>query len=213
MKTSISMMPAGEKYLEFIKQIEKFADFAHLDVCDGEYNATKCFMPEYAKNINQNTTLPLDCHLMTKNALQYAKQYILAGVNIVSAQLESFESENEAKEYIDYVKSHNTLVGLAIEPKTEVQKLVPYLPLLDIALIMSVPTGKSGQEFDDCVFEKIKFLKDYRSKNNLGFKIEVDGGINDKIAPKLKDCGADMVVSGNYVYLAQDKEKLINNLK
>lgn len=206
-------MPAGEKYLEFTKQIEKFADFAHLDVCDGEYNATKCFMSEYAKIINQNTTLPLDCHLMTKNALQYAKEYICAGANIVSAQLESFETEKEVKEYVDYVKSHNTLVGLAIEPKTEVQKLLPYLKDIDIVLLMSVPTGKSGQKFDECVFEKIEFLKDYKSKNKLNFKIEVDGGINDKIAPKLKECGADMVVSGNYVYLTQDKEKAIELLK
>lgn len=206
-------MPAGEKYLEYIKQIEKFADFAHLDVCDGEYNATKCFMPEYAQNINQNTTLPLDCHLMTKNALKYAKQYILAGANIVSAQLESFETETEVKEYIDYVKSHNALVGLAIEPKTEVQKLVPYLPLLDIALIMSVATGKSGQKFDESVIQKIEFLNDYRANNNNSFKIEVDGGINDKTAPKLKECGVDILVSGNYVYSSNNYVKSINLLR
>ena len=213
MKTSISMMPAGDKYLAFIKQIEKFADFAHLDICDGEYNTTKCFLPEYAQNINQNTTLPLDCHLMTKNALQYAKEYICAGANIVSAQLESFETEKEVKEYVDYVKSHNALAGLAIEPKTKVQKFLPYLKDIDIVLLMSVPTGKSGQKFDECVFEKIEFLKDYKSKNKLNFKIEVDGGINDIIAPKLKDCGVDIVVSGNYVYLLKDKEQAIELLK
>ncbi|MBR4124270.1 MAG: hypothetical protein IKR12_01725, partial [Clostridia bacterium] len=102
MKISISTMPVGdhiEKLKNYVKQIESFADFAHLDICDGEYNTTKCFLPEYAQNINQNTTLPLDCHLMTKNALQYAKEYICAGANIVSAQLESFETEKEVKEY------------------------------------------------------------------------------------------------------------------
>lgn len=216
MLISISTMPVGdniEKLKNYVKQIESFADFLHLDVCDGKYNATKCFLPKFAKEINQNTTLPLDCHLMTKNALDYAKEYILAGANIVSAQLESFETESETSEFVDYVKSHNTLVGLAIEPNTDVQKLLPYLKDIDTVLLMSVPTGKSGQKFDECVFEKIKFLKEYRLKNNFSFKIEIDGGINDKIAPKLKDCGADMVVSGNYVYLSKDKEQAIVLLK
>ena len=213
MLVSISTMPAGENYFEYVKQIESFADFLHLDVCDGKYNSTKCFLPEYAKNVNQNTTLPMDCHLMTKNALEYAKQYISAGVNFVTAQIESFETEKEIFEFVDYVKSNNALVGLSLEPKTDIKRILPYINLLDIVMIMSVQTGKSGQKFDETVFKKIGFLKEYRKENNLKFKIEVDGGIDNKVANKLGELGADIIVSGSYVYSSKNYKKTIDSLK
>ena len=213
MLVSLSTMPAGEKYLEYVKQIESFADFLHLDVCDGEYNSTKCFLPEYAKIVNQNTTLPMDCHLMTKNALEYAKQYILAGVNIVSAQIESFETEKEIVEFVEYVKTHNALVGLAMEPKTEFAKILPYIDILDVVLVLAVPTGKSGQKFDEKALNKIEEINNYRLQNKLNFKIEVDGGVDDQKAKQLKTMGIDIVVSGNYVFSATDKHQAVELLR
>ena len=213
MLVSLSTMPAGEKYLEYVKQIESFADFLHLDVCDGEYNSTKCFLPEYAKIVNQNTTLPMDCHLMTKNALEYAKQYILAGVNIVSAQIKSFETEKEIVEFVEYVKTHNTLVGLAMEPETEFAKILPYIDMLDVVLVLAVPTGKSGQKFDEKALNKIEEINNYRLQNKLNFKIEVDGGVDDQKAKQLKAMGIDIVVSGNYVFSATDKHQAVELLR
>ena len=209
----VSTMPAGEKYLELAKEVSAFADFLHLDVCDGNYNNTICFLPEYAKQINDNTTLPLDCHLMTKTPLEYAKKYISAGANIITAQIESFDSEQEIKSFIEFVKTHNALVGLSIEPNTKIETVKPYLDVLDIVLVMSVQTGSSGQKFNSIAIKKIDELNSIRKDKNLNFKIEVDGGITDQNVNTVKLAGADIVVSGNFVYNAKNKNKAVNSLK
>ena len=210
---SISTMPASDKYLEYAKKIEKFADFLHLDVCDGEYNSTRCFLPEYAKEINENSTIPLDCHLMTKKPLEYAKQYIEAGVNIVTAQIEAFETDKDVQKFIKFVKSKDVLVGLSIEPKTDVKKVMPYLSQLDIVLVMSVKTGASGQKFNEVVLSRIEYLAQLRANLDYDFKIEVDGGIDDTTSKLVKEKGADIVVSGNYVYSAIDIQKSIELIR
>ena len=213
MIVSVSTMPVGEKYLEYAKEVSAFVDFLHLDVCDGKYNNTKCFSPEFAKKINDNTTLPLDCHLMTKNALKYAKEYICAGVNIISAQIESFDSVEEIKSFIEYVKTHNALVGLAIEPNTKTEAVKPYLDMLDIVLVMSVQTGASGQKFNLTAIKKIEELNLTRKEKKLNFKIEVDGGITDQTAILVRDAGADIVVSGNFVYSSKTYKDSIELLR
>lgn len=213
MLVSISTMPAGENLIEYVKRVENYADFMHLDVCDGIYNETTCFLPKYAEIINQNSTIPMDCHLMTKNPLTQAKNYVLAGANIITAQVEAFNSKDEINEYIDFVKSHNTLVGLSIEPETSIDKVLDYVSKIDVLLLMSVKTGKSGQNFNEVVIDKIYALKQFREQNGYGFKIEVDGGINDKTVGLVKKAGADIVVSGNFVYKSSNIQGAINQLK
>ena len=213
MLVSISTMPAGEQYLKYAKEIENFVDFLHLDVCDGEYNSTRCFLPEYAQKINQNSTIPMDCHLMTKKPLLFAKEYIKAGVNIITAQIEAFETDKQIEEFISYVKNHNTLVGISLEPNTDVRRILPYLDKLDIVLIMSVQTGKSGQEFNKIVLSKIEYLAKLKVNYNYSYKIEVDGGITDKTADLVKQAGAEIVVSGNYVFQSKNCQERIKKLK
>ncbi len=213
MLVSVSTMPAGNNYLKYVKEIENFTDFMHLDVCDGVYNQTKCFSVEFAKEINRNSTIPLDCHLMTKNAINFAEDYIKAGANIVTAQIESFETKNEVLKYINFVHDRNALCGLSLEIETKLDEILQYLKYLDIILIMSVKTGKSGQKFDESVILKIKKLAELRQKNKLDFKIEVDGGITEKEAIILKNFGVDIVVSGNFVFSSQNKKDAINLLK
>lgn len=213
MLVSVSTMPAKDEYFEYAKQIEHVADFLHLDVCDGEYNKTKCFSVEYAKKLNMNTTLPLDCHLMTKNPLEHAKEYIKAGVNIVTAQIEAFENQKQIEEFINYVKSNNTLVGLSIEPETSLKELMPFVDKLDVILIMAVKTGKSGQEFNMSVLKKITHFSNLKKEKKYTYKLEIDGGINLDFAKLVSSFGADIIVSGNYIFLAQDRQKGIENLK
>ena len=166
-----------------------------------------------AQKINQNSTIPMDCHLMTKKPLLFAKEYIGAGVNIITAQIEAFETDRQIDEFITYAKNHNTLVGLSVEPNTDVRRILPYLDKLDIVLIMSVKTGKSGQEFNEIVLSKIEYLARLKANYNYTYKIEVDGGITDKTAVLVKQAGADIVVSGNYVYQSQNCKDSIEKLK
>lgn len=213
MKVSISTMPAGQNYLSYVKQIEQFADFLHLDVCDGKYNSTTCFLPEFASDINQHSTIFLDCHLMTLEPLVNAKKYLEFGANLITAQFESFKSQSEVQQFVDFLHSNNALCGLSLEPETDVLPIEEYLSKIDLVLVMAVKTGASGQKFDDSILKKISQLAQYRSTHNLSFKIEVDGGINEQTAKQVKSCGADIVVSGSYVFCASDKQRAIELLK
>ena len=213
MLVSISTMPAGENYLKYVKQVEQHADFMHLDVCDGKYNETTCFSAEFAKDINFHSTIALDCHLMTCDPILHAKNYIKSGVNIVTAQFEAFKNKADIIDFVHFVTLNNTLVGLSLEPETSVNQILQFLPMLNVVLIMAVKTGKSGQKFDESSVKKIEMLAKLRSEQNLCFKIEVDGGINSNNAKLVKSAGADIVVSGNYVYLSQDKEQAISSLR
>lgn len=216
MRVSVSTMPVGddiEKLKKYVKEIEFFADFLHCDICDGKYNQTKCFSPQMACEINKITTLPLDCHLMTKNAIERAKEYIKSGANFVTAQLESFDSQTEILNFIDYTKKHKSLAGLAIEPETEIEQILPFVEQLDIILVMSVKTGASGQKFDENVLSKIEYLSNVKKHKNCNFLIEVDGGINDKNIKDISLLGADIVVSGNHIYNAVNKKDAIDFLK
>lgn len=211
MFVSVSTMPAGNKLFEYIKEIENFADFLHCDVCDGKYNQSVCFDAETATQINSKTTLPLDVHLMTQNVLEQTQKYIKAGANIITAQIESFNSETQVLEFIKLCNKNNVLVGLSLEPSTPVQKIKKYLPNIDVVLVMAVQTGKSGQNFQDIAIEKIKYLSNLKSKHN--FKIQVDGGIDSSTAKVVSSLGADMVVSGSYVFSSKNKKQAIDILK
>ena len=213
MLVSISTMPAGKDYLKLVKDVQNFADFMHLDVCDGEYNQTTCFSDEWAKDINANSTIPLDCHLMTKKPKQFAELYLKSGANIITAHIEAFESDNEIEEYIDFVKANNALVGLSLEPKTPIERLMPFLSKLDIALVMSVQTGASGQKFDTSILSKLETLNKLKDQKDYHFKIQVDGGITDQTAKLVKDYGVDIVVSGSYVFKSQDRRTAIDSIR
>ena len=150
---------------------------------------------------------------MTKKPIEFAKEYIKAGVNIVTAQIEAFETEEQIEMFIEFVKSNNALVGLSIEPETDAQRLLPYIKELDIVLFMSVKTGRSGQDFNMSVLGKIGHFDNLRKEKKYTYKIEVDGGINLEFANLVKSFGADIIVSGNYVFSASDKQQAVQKLK
>lgn len=213
MLVSVSTMPAGNNLKQYLQQIKQFADFLHCDVCDGKYNSTVCFSPKMAQQVNQTTTLPLDVHLMTNNVLKHAKQYIEAGANIVTAQIEAFNKKTDVNKFLQLVKQNKTLAGLSIEPQTQIDAIMPFLPSLDIVLVMAVKTGSSGQKFDASVIGKIQQLNQLKLQHGYNFKIQVDGGINNTTINQIKNLGVDIVVSGGYVFNSQNKQQAIDSLR
>ena len=213
MLISVSTMPAGNDVIDYVKSIDDVADFIHCDVCDGKYNSSKCFNPEVAEQINSITTTPLDVHLMTVNPMDDAKKYIQAGANIITTQIESFADGKNITDFIELCKNNFVLVGLSLEPETSVKEVLPYLSQLDLVLIMSVKTGKSGQGFQKSALSKIEYLKNLKACENYNFKIQVDGGINSATISLAKQYGADMAVSGSYVFNSKDRLKTIKDLQ
>lgn len=187
------------------------ADYAHCDIKDGKFVEGKTYTPKQLANIAQEMAISLDVHLMVAKPLKYLKHLKMA--NYVTIHYESFKNEKLLLKAIKKIKSKGINVGVAIDLDTNVEVLLNVLNSVDLILVMSVKIGKSGQRFNESAIEKLNFLKLVRKERKLSFLIEVDGGINAENVALCVNAGADIVVSGNYVAKAKDKESAIKNLK
>ena len=197
------------KLLEEIKSIEN-ADMIHCDIMDGHFVPNITFGAPVLKNLRKHTKLLFDCHLMISNPLKYAIDFKNIGADFITFHL---ESDDDPLEVIEEIKRLGVKVGISIKPKTSVTSLLPYLDKVDMVLVMSVEPGFGGQKFMDSALGKIKYLKEYKEKNNLNYLIEVDGGINHDTALLVRDAGCEVVVAGTYVFKSTDINKTIEELK
>ena len=202
-----------EEIVEYAKEMQDKADLLHCDVMDGKFVQSKTYDWAMIENLNQNTALMLDVHLMVDEPLQSIENYIKAGANIVTLHYEAFKKKEDLVKAINLVKSMKTLVGLSIKPETSFKEIRLFCYNIDVLLVMSVEPGKSGQKFISDTFEKVKQIAKFRHDNNLNFKIEVDGGVNAENAKGLREAGVDILVSGSYVFGATDRKKAIESLK
>lgn len=211
MKVSPSILACDFSILkEEIDSIVNKSDYLHIDVMDGHFVPNITFGPGLVKDIRKHYDITFDVHLMLSNPIDYIEQFALAGSDIITFHL---ESNSHILDTIKKVKSFNKKVGLSINPKTNVDELIPFLNEIDLVLVMSVEPGFGGQSFDLNSVEKISKLKQLKSKLNLDFEIEVDGGINDQTISLVKNAGVDVVVAGSYIFNSNNREEKINSLK
>lgn len=180
------------------------ADLIHVDLLDGIYaGENNLQIDELVKEL-ANTEKKLDIHLMVKEPLEYIKQLINLNIWAITFHL---DATSNPKEIIEYVKSQNIKVGIAINPDEDIHILDKYFDLIHYVLIMSVYPGKGGQEFIPDVLEKIPYLY---NKNVL---IGIDGGINNNTIKYLDGYQVDNIVSGSFICMSDDFNKQINLLK
>lgn len=201
MKISGSILGLKEKSKEELIKIEQSGiDYVHIDVMDGLFVNNNSYPIDEVKKIVNNFSY--DVHLMVKDVKKYIDDYVLINPKYITFHIEVSNTDY----YINYLKERNIKVGLALNPKTDIKLLYPYLDKIDLVLIMSVEPGKGGQEFIDSTYDKINSLYEYREKNNLDFKISVDGGVNNINFKKLTKC--DIAVIGSYITKGNYKEQV-----
>lgn len=192
-----------------VKALEKAgADLIHLDVMDGHFVPNLTFGPMLVKAIRPYTTLPFDVHLMMTNPAPFIAEFARAGADMITVHL---ESDADIADLIALIKKEKKKAGISIRPKTSVSKLLPYLPMIDLVLVMSVEPGFGGQPFIKHSLEKIVELKALIGRKNV--QISVDGGINDITAPACILAGADILVAGSYVFKHKPYKRQIMQLK
>lgn len=214
--------PKGQNFeqnlLDYAKTLqESGADFIHCDIMDGKFVQRKTYNHKMLSQINKNTTIPLDVHLMTEYDKKNIVKYIRSGANIITLHIENFIENGKLKllklKKIAKIIKKKCLFGISLKPNTSEEYLSQLFSIVDLILVMSVEPGKSGQKFLEKTYQRVENLNKIRENQNFKFLIEVDGGINPEIAKNLKNLGADMVVSGNYVFKSQDIKQAIASLK
>lgn len=211
---AVSSLPAEKEIFTYVKKIESYAEFLHCDIMDGTITPDKTLLNSATVQlINERSTLPLDVHLMVRTPENYLLKFINAGANIISVHYEAFTSDELAIKCLQKIRKAKCLAGIAIDAPTDITKLNPILKYADIVLVMSVNIGKSGQKFDQTAIEKVKYLSSLKKEKDYSYLIEVDGGINSTNCGKLIKSGADILVSGSYVFNETNSQLAISKLK
>lgn len=182
------------------------ADMIHFDVMDGVFVPNISFGIPVLASIRKATSLPFDIHLMIADPLRYADAFAKAGADMITFHL---ESDSDPRETIRAIHAAGSKAGLTIHPSTPVEALFPFLPELDFALIMSVEPGFGGQSFLADAPDRIRALRSM----SPDLPINVDGGINRETAALCREAGADILVSGNYLFGAKDAAAAIDSLR
>jgi ribulose-phosphate 3-epimerase len=196
-----------------IKRLEEGgADMIHVDVMDGHFVPNLTIGPPVIKALRKQCSIKFDVHLMISPVHKYIEAYADAGADIITIHPEATENLEES---ILKIKSLNKKVGVSLNPESKLDLITNYLEKIDLVLIMSVNPGFGGQKFMPEVLDKVKQLKEIKSKRNMNFDIEIDGGINFDNCQLAIEAGANILVSGTTVFKSNngDIKKNINLLK
>ena len=173
------------------------AALVHVDIMDGHFVPNLTVGPPLVKSLRKVTELPLDCHLMIENPDQFIPEFAEAGANWISVHQEACVHLNRT---LHLIKSHDCLAGVVINPATPVDTLGEVLDIADYILVMSVNPGFGGQKFIPGAVHKIRRLADLRNDRGLGYRIEVDGGIDLTTVSDVVRAGAEILVAGNAIF-------------
>ena len=175
------------------------ANRLHLDVMDGHFVPNLTFGPMIIKSIRKTTACHLETHLMIEKPHESLEQYIEAGSDTIIIHL---EASNDPEKDLKYIRDKKVYAGLAINPNTDENLLLPLLDSLDYILIMSVFPGEGGQNFITKTLSKMKNIVSMRKDRKI--IIGVDGGINLKTISMVYDTNIDVTIIGSGLFNAHD---------
>lgn len=189
------------------------ARFIHLDVMDGCFVPNKTFGPDLVKRIVPFSSGMLrDTHLMVFDPLEAAKGFVAAGSELITFHYEAFDDDADRFACLRGIVSLGVKVGMSIKPATKAEVLDPFLPELDLVLIMSVEPGKGGQSFLPNSLDKIAYCRKKIEELHKNIYLEVDGGINAETAKEVVKAGANVLVAGSYLYGHDDYAERVEGM-
>ncbi|MDR3124357.1 MAG: ribulose-phosphate 3-epimerase [Endomicrobium sp.] len=196
-----------EKDIQMVEHAK--ADWLHIDIMDGHFVPNITIGASVVKSIRKVTNLFFDVHLMVSEPQKYYQDFKKAGADLITFHSEVNVSK---KNLIQDIKNSGIKAGISIKPKTSISEIKELLPYLDLVLVMTVEPGFCGQSFMDDMVSKINDLKNLISKHKYDCLVEVDGGINNQTAKVCINAGADILVSGSYIFSSTNFKESIKSL-
>lgn len=181
----------------------------HLDIMDGHFVPNLTFGPKTVEALRKRCKLFFDVHLMLARPDLFIDAFAEAGAEQITVHT---EPDYDLAATLAAIRGHGCRVGLAVNPDTPAEELLPYLDQLDIALLMTVQPGFGGQAFRNDVLPKIQWLSHLRAERGLTFRIEVDGGVDRQSGPQCRERGADVFVTGSAFFRDEDPAGFVRAL-
>ena len=173
------------------------ADWIHVDVMDGHFVPNLTFGPKMVADLHKATRLPLDVHLMIESPHDWVDRYIEAGAAYVVFHV---EATSHVSTTLERIRRGGAKAGLALNPDTPIEKVLPYLGAVDLLLVMSVQPGFGGQKFIDAAVDKLRAARAALDRGKVTAELEVDGGVKLDNVRRVVEAGASVVVAGSAVF-------------
>ena len=185
-------------------------DMLHLDVMDGMFVPNISFGMPVIAALRPHSKLLFDVHLMIEDPIRYIKDFVKAGADSITFH---YESCNDQKAVIEEIRKYGVRVGISIKPQTPAFVLEPFLPSVDMVLVMPVEPGFGGQKLIPDTLSTVRQVKDMSAFMKAPIDIQVDGGITPENAHLAVEAGANVLVAGSAIFRAEDVKEAVRRFK
>lgn len=170
----------------------------HLDVMDGQFVPNLTYGMPVVAALRRLTEMPLDVHLMVDRPERFLREFREAGADLITVHIEAL---SDPRGTLTAIRDLDMAGGLAINPATSIESVIPFLDVCDLVLVMSVPAGFGGQKFDSTALTRLRRL---RQEGPPDLLLEVDGGVNTDTIGACAEAGAQLFVVGSAIFRQAD---------